>query len=108
MRRLKATLTLALALSLTAIIRCFAAEDPLMKEAHGLFEPVPSDAPAFKDNPTSPAKVELGKMLYFDPRLSQSHNISWGKGAFDEPQVDCRTADQEPAPTGLYPVERLL
>jgi cytochrome c peroxidase len=76
MRGLKATLTLALALSLTAIIRCFAAEDPLMKEAHGLFEPVPSDAPAFKDNPTSPAKVELGKMLYFDPRLSQSHNIS--------------------------------
>ena len=73
MRGLKAKLALALALSLTATIRGFAAEDPLMKEAQGLFEPVPSEAPAFKDNPTSPAKVELGQMLYFDPRLSQSH-----------------------------------
>ena len=76
MRGLKATLALALALSLTATIRGFAAEDPLMKETQGLFEPVPSESPAFKDNPTSPAKVELGQMLYFDPRLSQSHNIS--------------------------------
>lgn len=76
MRSLKATLSIALALSFTTTIRGFAAEDPLMKETQGLFEPVPSEAPAFKDNPTSPAKVELGQMLYFDPRLSQSHNIS--------------------------------
>ena len=64
--------TLALALSLTATTLGFEAGDPLMKET----QPVPSEAPAFKDNPTSPAKVELGQMLYFDPRLSQSHNIS--------------------------------
>ena len=72
MRALKATL--ALALSLTATTLGFAAGDPLMKETQGLFEPVPSEAPAFKDNPTSPAKVELGQMLYFDPRLSQSQH----------------------------------
>ena len=37
MRGLKATLVLALALSFTVTIRGFAAEEPLMKEAQGLF-----------------------------------------------------------------------
>ena len=32
--------------------------------------------PAIKDVAATPAMVELGKALYFDPRLSQSHNIS--------------------------------
>ena len=50
MRGLKATL--ALALSLAATTLGFAAGDPLMKETQGLFEPVPSEAPAFKDNPS--------------------------------------------------------
>jgi cytochrome c peroxidase len=54
----------------------WAAEDPLMKQAQELFEPIPLTAPALPDNKATPAKVELGKMLYFDPRLSQSHNIS--------------------------------
>jgi cytochrome c peroxidase len=76
MRHPEATLALALLLSLAATVRGVAAEDPLMKEARALFEPIPFEAPVFKDNPASPAKVELGKMLYFDPRLSQSHNIS--------------------------------
>ena len=47
MRGLKATLALALALSLTTTIRGLAAEEPLMKETQGLFEPVPS-APLFR------------------------------------------------------------
>ena len=29
-----------------------------------------------KDVPVTPAMVTLGKALYFDPRLSESHNIS--------------------------------
>ena len=33
-------------------------------------------APDAKSNKTTPAKVELGKMLYFDPRLSKSNLIS--------------------------------
>lgn len=76
MRHPEATLALALVMSLMTTVPSPAAEDSLMKEARGLFEPIPFEVPAFKDNPTSPAKVELGKMLYFDPRLSQSHNIS--------------------------------
>ncbi len=53
-----------------------AADDPLMKEAQGLFQAIPLKAPEIKDVPATPAMVDLGKALYFDPRLSQSHNIS--------------------------------
>ncbi|HHQ42870.1 MAG TPA: cytochrome C peroxidase, partial [Chromatiales bacterium] len=37
---------------------------------------LPEQAPAPADNPTTPAKVELGKMLYFDPRLSSTGTVS--------------------------------
>ena len=48
----------------------------LMKKAQGLFKPIPAKAPALPGNPATPAKVALGKMLYFEPRLSESHAIS--------------------------------
>ncbi|MGA7981437.1 MAG: cytochrome-c peroxidase [Chromatiaceae bacterium] len=48
----------------------------LMKQAQGLFKPIPVIAPLLPGNATTPAKVELGKMLYFEPRLSASHSIS--------------------------------
>jgi cytochrome c peroxidase len=37
---------------------------------------LPTTAPAPADNPTTPAKVSLGKMLYHDPRLSSSGTVS--------------------------------
>lgn len=48
----------------------------LMKQAQGLFKPLPDAPPALPGNAATPAKLELGKMLYFDPRLSESHSIS--------------------------------
>jgi cytochrome c peroxidase len=50
--------------------------DQLMTSAQALFKPIPASAPELPGNPATPAKVELGKMLYFDPRLSASHAIS--------------------------------
>ena len=38
--------------------------------------PLPQDVPAPKDNPTTPAKVELGRQLFFDVRLSGNNRIS--------------------------------
>lgn len=38
----------------------------------------PTDIPSPAGNPTTPAKAELGKMLFFDPRLSGSGTISCG------------------------------
>jgi cytochrome c peroxidase len=52
------------------------AQDPLMEQARSLFQPIPETPPELTANPASPAKVELGKMLYFEPRLSASHAIS--------------------------------
>jgi len=49
---------------------------PLMQRAQALFEAVPDTPPELEDNPITPVKVELGKMLYFEPRLSQSWLIS--------------------------------
>lgn len=52
------------------------ADDALMKEAQATFAPIPLTPPPIKDVTPTPALLELGKSLYFDPRLSQSHNIS--------------------------------
>lgn len=44
---------------------------------HGMqWEALPTEAPAPKDNPSTKAKVELGKMLFFDPRLSSTGTVS--------------------------------
>ncbi|MGH9679766.1 MAG: cytochrome-c peroxidase [Candidatus Acidiferrales bacterium] len=50
--------------------------DDLMKAAQQSFKPIPSMVPAVKNNAITRAKVELGKMLFFDPRLSASQIIS--------------------------------
>jgi cytochrome c peroxidase len=39
-------------------------------------KPLPQKVPAPADNAITPAKIELGKMLYFDPRLSADGTIS--------------------------------
>lgn len=67
-------MTLAAVLSLLSLP--LVAQDALLKQAQSAFRPVPATAPALKSNPASPAKVELGKMLFFDPRLSSSWLIS--------------------------------
>ncbi len=40
------------------------------------FQPLPEKAPEPADNPGTPAKIELGKQLYFDPRLSLDGTVS--------------------------------
>lgn len=43
---------------------------------HYLWQALPAQAPAPADNPTTPEKVELGKRLFFDPRLSADGKLS--------------------------------
>jgi len=52
------------------------ADDDLMKTAKETFKPIPSVAPAVQDNAITNDKINLGKMLFFDPRLSSSGIIS--------------------------------
>jgi len=72
MRRLAAS-GLALWLALTG---SGWAQEGLGKTARILFQPVPDSAPVLENNPANPARLELGKMLFFEPRLSASHLIS--------------------------------
>lgn len=81
----------------------------LHAENKDFFKPLPESVPNIKDNPVTSEKIELGKMLYFDPRLSSSgliscntcHNLSisgddnlptsvghgWAKGPRNAPTV---------------------
>ncbi len=54
----------------------WAAADNLMQQSQALFKPLPKEAPVFTQNQSNPTKLELGKMLFFEPRLSASHLIS--------------------------------
>lgn len=51
------------------------ADEELWKQAAVYFKPLPAAVPN-PDNPATDAKIELGKALYFDPRLSREGNIS--------------------------------
>lgn len=60
--------------------------DELRDKASATFKPLPSTIPATKDNPITKEKIDLGKGLFFDPRLSASgvfscnscHNLATG------------------------------
>ncbi|MCB1418514.1 MAG: cytochrome-c peroxidase [Notoacmeibacter sp.] len=63
-----------------------AMSDDLRTKAAEVFKPLPSTIPAVADNPITPAKIDLGKALFFDPRMSASgvfscnscHNLATG------------------------------
>nr|WP_302504126.1 cytochrome-c peroxidase [Geoalkalibacter halelectricus] len=52
------------------------ADDDLMRRAKAMFQPIPDTPPVLDGNPATPERVDLGRMLYFDPRLSKSQLIS--------------------------------
>ncbi|MDT8446819.1 MAG: cytochrome-c peroxidase [bacterium] len=51
-------------------------KDPLIEKALGQFQPLPDQAPALAGNPMSEARLDLGKKLFLDPRISSSQLIS--------------------------------
>ena len=52
------------------------AQNDLLTKAQQQFKPIPTAPPQLPGNPATPAKVLLGTMLFFEPRLSASHAIS--------------------------------
>lgn len=70
----------------TVLLATTAQADDLRDLALDIFRPLPSTVPAVSDNPITPAKIELGKALFFDPRMSASgvfscnscHNLATG------------------------------
>lgn len=60
-------------------------------------EPLPASAPQPTDNPSTPAKVELGRRLYFDPRLSADGTVSCNSCH----GLDTGGVDGKPVSTGV-------
>jgi cytochrome c peroxidase len=89
--RIKEILVVLLPVLISLTTMVYAGED-LLSEVQTMFKPIPKDPPVLKDNPLTTAKIELGKTLYFDPRLSASaliscntcHNIGMGGDDFQE------------------------
>jgi cytochrome c peroxidase len=83
MKTLRAATALAVALCCTVSV---SAAEELREQALEIFKPLPSTIPAVRDNRITPEKIELGKALFFDPRLSASgvfscnscHNLATG------------------------------
>jgi len=67
---------LVLTFLLTTVGTAAWAQGTLLEQARSRFQVVPTSPPAISGNPLTPEKVELGKMLFFDPRLSRSWLIS--------------------------------
>jgi cytochrome c peroxidase len=51
-------------------------QDDLLNKSQTLFKTIPDSPPELENNPITQEKLELGKMLYFEPRLSASNLIS--------------------------------
>ena len=67
----------ALPLALAAAAAAQTIDDAaLMDEANALFDPIPQMVPAVDGNAVTGEKVDLGRMLFFDPRLSASQILS--------------------------------
>lgn len=70
----------------TAAIAAEPVPADLRETAQEIFKPLPSTIPSVKDNKITPEKIELGKALFFDPRVSASgvfscnscHNLGTG------------------------------
>lgn len=83
MKHLRSSLCVSVALLCLSVT---AHADDLRQSALENFKPLPSTIPAVKDNPITPEKIDLGKALFFDPRLSASgvfscnscHNVATG------------------------------
>jgi cytochrome c peroxidase len=71
----KQMLALAVALGLGSSAAT-AGDDALRAKAQQQFKPIPSQVPTVKGNTVTREKVNLGKQLFFDPRLSASGVIS--------------------------------
>jgi cytochrome c peroxidase len=89
---------LVLAAALVMLAPALYAGDGLMERAQKRFKPIPKAVPEIKGKSFTKEKVALGRMLYFEPRLSASaliscntcHNVGMGGADFQETSVGHR------------------
>lgn len=70
------------------------AAEELQKKAAGIFKPLPKEMPS-ADNPETAEKITLGRMLYYDPRLSKGQTVSCNScHLLDKAGVDNRATSE--------------
>jgi len=74
--KLKTVAGVTIVFSMLIFVSAFAGDNELLTQAKKYFKPLPKEIPAPSYNPTTPQKVQLGKKLFFDPRISLSGVIS--------------------------------
>jgi cytochrome c peroxidase len=60
---------------LAVVIRAEAADSTLRAQANALFKPLPTDL-GIAETPTAAERIELGRLLFFDPRISTDGAVS--------------------------------
>jgi len=60
----------------SGVVAAQSQDEQLRRTAVSLFGPIPAQVTQVRGKPITAEQVELGKMLFFDPRLSRSHVIS--------------------------------
>jgi cytochrome c peroxidase len=73
---MKTAAPLALAAFITWSGNTALGQGTVLERARATFQPLPAQAQEVARNLSPPARIELGKMLYFEPRLSSSWVIS--------------------------------
>lgn len=69
-------IAIAVASMLTVSTMAYASDAELREMSKSMFKPIPESAPELDGNKSTPEKLKLGHMLYFEPRLSSSQLIS--------------------------------
>jgi cytochrome c peroxidase len=96
MKKLAFCLALTIGTAYISNVLAKEGDDELMQQAQSQFKPIPNEPPALhKGTAVTPARVELGKWLYFDPRLSRSwliscntcHNLALGGVDLEETSI---------------------
>jgi cytochrome c peroxidase len=95
MIRILGGVVLAVALTLTATT-VSSADKSLLEQARSAFKPLPKTIPA-PDNPLTPEKITLGRMLFFEPRVSVDGTVSCSRCH----QPGLYSTDALPKPIGV-------
>src|SRR3990170_3880988 len=93
----RVVLSAVLFMVIITVSTAYAGED-LMERARKIFKPIPKTVAEIKGKSFTPEKTTLGRMLYFEPRLSSSaliscntcHNVGMGGADFQETSVGHR------------------
>ena len=77
-RQVRRVLSVALALASSVALAATPDDEALLRQAQAMFKPLPKDM-GTAEYPITPERVTLGRLLFFDPRMSLDGTVSCSK-----------------------------